>query len=117
PVLQILIILAEPSAAALASSFQPPRGGKDLVPDRILPNEERTVLVYDLGGGTFDVTLVRLMQRHFETLAIMGDVRLGGKDWDNRLVDHVAAQFQKKLGADPRDDPQALAALAAAAER
>ncbi|TMQ34888.1 MAG: Hsp70 family protein [Planctomycetota bacterium] len=115
--LQVLDILDEPSAAALAYSFQPPRGGKDLVPDRILPDEERTVLVYDLGGGTFDVTLVRLAQRHFETLAIMGDVRLGGKDWDNRIVDYVAGEFVKQHGLDPRENPQSLAALGAAAER
>ena len=115
--LNVLDILDEPSAAALAYSYQPPRDSKDLVPDKILPDEERTVLVYDLGGGTFDVTLVRLMQRHFESLAIMGDVRLGGKDWDNRLVDFVAGQFQKKYGEDPREDAQSLAALAAAAER
>jgi molecular chaperone DnaK len=115
--LDVLDILDEPSAAALAYSYQPPRDRNDLLPDKILPNEERTVLVYDLGGGTFDVTLVRLMQRRFESLAIMGDVRLGGRDWDNRLVDYVAAQFIKRVGSDPRDDPQALAALAAAAER
>src|SRR5437016_9243061 len=67
--LEVLDIIDEPTAAALAYSFQPPRGTVDLVPDHILPNEERTVLVYDLGGGTFDVTLVRLSQRRFETLA------------------------------------------------
>jgi molecular chaperone DnaK len=115
--LNVLDILDEPSAAALAYSYQPPRGSKELTPDKILPNEERTVLVYDLGGGTFDVTLVRLMRRHFESLAIMGDVRLGGKDWDNRLVDFVASEFKRKYGDDPREDPQALAALGAAAER
>src|SRR5438552_5325857 len=63
--LEVLDILDEPTAAALAYSFQAPHGAADLVPDRILPNEERTVLVYDLGGGTFDVTLVRLTQRRF----------------------------------------------------
>src|SRR5438132_8372395 len=115
--LDVLDILDEPTAAALAYSFQPPRGSADLVPDHILPNEQRTVLVYDLGGGTFDVTLVRLMQRRFETLAIEGDVRLGGKDWDDRIMEHVAAQFQKQYGDDPRTDPQSYAALTAAAER
>src|SRR5437660_7272077 len=113
--IEVLDILDEPSAAALAYSYQPPRGGKDLVPDRILPDEERTVLVYDLGGGTFDVPLVRLAQRHFETLAIMGDVRLGGKDRDNRIVDYVAGAFGKQHGLDPRKTPQSLAALGAAA--
>jgi molecular chaperone DnaK len=114
--LEVLDILDEPTAAALAYSFQPPRGA-DLAPDRVLPGEQRTVLVYDLGGGTFDVTLVRLSQRRFETLGIEGDVRLGGKDWDDRIADHVATQFQKQYGVDPRSDPQSLAALNAAAER
>jgi molecular chaperone DnaK len=115
--LEVLDILDEPTAAALAYSFQPPRGAKDLNPDHILPNEQRTVLVYDLGGGTFDVTLVRLTQRRFQTLAIEGDVRLGGKDWDDRIVDHVAGQFLKQHGDDPRLNPQSLANLGAAAER
>src|ERR1700730_1154561 len=82
-----------------------------------LPEKQQTVLVYDLGGGTFDVTLVRLSQRRFEALAIEGDVRLGGKDWDDRIVDFVAARFLSQFGADPRSDPHALAALSAAAER
>ena len=57
--LEVLDILDEPTAAALAYSFQPPRRAGTLLPDRILPDEQRTVLVYDLGGGTFDATLVR----------------------------------------------------------
>jgi molecular chaperone DnaK len=115
--LNVLDILDEPTAAALAYSFQPPRGSHGLSPDQVLPNEQRTVLVYDLGGGTFDVSLVRLSQRRFETLAIEGDVRLGGKDWDDRIVEHVAGLFLKQHGVDPRADPQSLAALNAAAER
>jgi molecular chaperone DnaK len=114
--LDVLDIIDEPTAAALAYSFQSHdarQGGAGLLP----AGEQRTVLVYDLGGGTFDVTLVRLSQRRFQTLAIEGDVRLGGKDWDDRVVDHVAAQFQKQHGSDPRTDPQSLAALQAAAER
>src|SRR5205823_10297419 len=115
--LEVLDILDEPTAAALAYSFQPPRGAADLNPDHVLPNEKRTVLVYDLGGGTFDVTLVRLTQRHFQTVGIEGDVRLGGKDWDDRIIDHVANQFLRQHGDDPRTNAQSLAALAAAAER
>src|SRR5262245_1290463 len=115
--LEVLDILDEPTAAALAYSFQPPRDSTGLAPEQVLPNEQRTVLVYDLGGGTFDVTLVRLSQRRFQTLAIEGDVRLGGKDWDDRVVDHVAGQFKKQHGEDPRSDPQSLAVLSAAAER
>ena len=78
---------------------------------------EQTVLVYDLGGGTFDATLVHLGPRFVQTLAIEGDVRLGGKDWDDRIVDHVAELFAAKFGADPRDDPQSLVLLQSAAER
>jgi molecular chaperone DnaK len=115
--LEVLDIIDEPTAAALAYSFHSPRGAGDLRPEEVLPAARQTVLVYDLGGGTFDVTLVRLSQRRFETLAIEGDVRLGGKDWDDRVVDHVAAQFQRQHGEDPRTDPQSLVALAAAAER
>jgi molecular chaperone DnaK len=115
--LDVLDILDEPTAAALAYSFQPPRGAEDLNPDHVLPGEERTVLVYDLGGGTFDVTLVRLTQRHFQTLAIEGDVHLGGKDWDDAVVEYVADQFVQKHGDDPRSDPQSLVALQSAAER
>jgi molecular chaperone DnaK len=128
--LEVLDILDEPTAAALAYSLQhlqnpqslaglasrPSRTGEMLAP-ALLPQEERTVLVYDLGGGTFDVTLVRLTQQHFQTLAIEGDVRLGGKDWDDRIVDYVANLFKQQTGIDPRSDPQALANLSAAAER
>jgi molecular chaperone DnaK len=115
--LDVLDIIDEPTAAALAYSFQKSRGAGGLNLDQILPGTQETVLVYDLGGGTFDVTLVRLSQRRFQALAIEGDVRLGGKDWDDRLVDHVAAQFQAQYGEDPRSDPQSLAALSSAAER
>lgn len=116
--LEVLDILDEPTAAALAYSFQPPRPLHGApTPRPIQPHEERTVLVYDLGGGTFDVTLVRLSQARFETLAIEGDFQLGGKDWDDRIVDHVAKQFQAKHGSDPRQDAQSLVALRAAAER
>jgi molecular chaperone DnaK len=115
--LDVLDILDEPTAAALAYSFQPPRRAGGLVPDRILPGEQRTVLVYDLGGGSFDVTLVRLRQGRFQTLAIEGDVRLGGKDWDDRIIDYVAGQFLKQHGEDPRSDPKSFTMLAAAAER
>jgi molecular chaperone DnaK len=112
--LEVLDILDEPTAAALAYSLQQPQHPAGVA---ALPQAERTVLVYDLGGGTFDVTLVRLSHQHFQTLAIEGDVRLGGKDWDDRIVDHVAALFQKQAGIDPREDPQALVNLSHAAER
>src|SRR5262245_54486206 len=74
--LEVLDILDEPTAAALAYSFHASPSVEQGL-DGGLNAHERTVLVYDLGGGTFDVTLVRLAQRHFEALAIEGDVRLG----------------------------------------
>jgi len=114
--LDVLDILDEPTAAALAYSFQT-HNVSQLKSGEPLPIPEQTVLVYDLGGGTFDVTLVRLAKHHFQSLAIEGDVRLGGKDWDDRIVEYVAEKFQAAHGADPRDDPVSLAALAAAAER
>jgi molecular chaperone DnaK len=115
--LEILDILDEPTAAALAYSFQTARRPADLSADEPLPIVEQTVLVYDLGGGTFDVTLVRLGKHRFESLAIEGDVRLGGKDWDDRIINYAADKFKAQYGDDPRTDPISRAALTAAAER
>jgi molecular chaperone DnaK len=115
--LDVLDILDEPTAAALAYSFQPRPGVKEHVPEQAIPDRQQTVLVYDLGGGTFDVTLVRLSKRRFETVAIEGDVRLGGQDWDDRIVDYVAENFRETRGVDPRQDARSKAALQAAAER
>ena len=117
--LNVLDIIDEPSAAALAYSIQQaaglgPEGLASLAPS---PDGPRTVLVYDLGGGTFDVTLVKLGRKRFQVLAIEGDVRLGGKDWDDRLVNWAAARFMQQHDSDPRLDPQSLAGLQAAAER
>jgi molecular chaperone DnaK len=115
--LDVLDILDEPTAAALAYSFQQAQTPAQVKPGEPLPIQEQTVLVYDLGGGTFDVTLVRLGRHRFESLAIEGDVRLGGKDWDDRIVEYVANQFKTKFGEDPRTDPITLAGLNSAAER
>lgn len=109
--LDVLDIVDEPSAAALAYTIQTGAGAD--IPE----NAPRTVLVYDLGGGTFDVTVVKLSKKKFQVLAIEGDVRLGGKDWDDRLVNHAAEQFRQQFGSDPRSDEQSLAMLQAAAER
>ena len=113
--LDVLDILDEPTAAALAYSFQ--RGHAVPSPQATLTDRPQTVLVYDLGGGTFDVTAVKLLPKRFQVLAIEGDVRLGGKDWDDRIVNHVADAFRAQYGEDPRDDAQSLAVLQSAAER
>ncbi len=108
--LEVLDILDEPSAAALAYSLQQSSSAD-------LANAPKTVLVYDLGGGTFDVTLVKLSKKKFQVLAIEGDVRLGGRDWDDRLVNWAAEKFKKEHGIDLRTDEQSLAMLQASAER
>ena len=69
------------------------------------------ILVYDLGGGTFDVTILEIAGSQFRTLATDGDVLLGGKDFDERLVNYVAEQFVAAQGVDPRSDPQDAAQL------
>lgn len=117
--LEVIDILDEPTAAALAYSYQntsnPSRGQGSSFPQA--GKTPQTVLVYDLGGGTFDVTLVRMGGHKFQCLAIEGDVRLGGKDWDERLVDHVAGLFLKEHGSDPRTNPQTMVNLSASCER
>jgi molecular chaperone DnaK len=107
--LNVLDIIDEPSAAALAYSVQT-GGERD-------PAATETVLVYDLGGGTFDVTLVQVGNKRFQVLAIEGDVRLGGKDWDDRIVNWAAERFRAQYGSDPRSDLQSAALLLATAER
>jgi molecular chaperone DnaK len=67
-----------------------------------------TVLIYDLGGGTFDVTLLRLSPGNIRTLATDGDVQLGGHDWDLRVLDHLAEAFKKAHQLDPRQDPRTV---------
>ena len=66
-------------------------------------------MVYDLGGGTFDVTVMRIEGSEFKTLATDGDVHLGGRDWDQRMVDFVAEEFLRRYTKDLRDDPNSAA--------
>ncbi len=82
--------------------------GLSLPPGGSRPRQELNVLVYDLGGGTFDVTLLRLAAGKVQTLATDGDVQLGGHDWDQRLVDYAAECFLKTHQLDPRQDPATL---------
>jgi len=101
--LEVLDIVNEPTASALAYGL-----GKAV--------EDGIFLVYDLGGGTFDVTVIEKKDNEFITLATDGDVELGGKDWDERLVNHLADKFRKEFREDPREDPQAIAYLWISAE-
>jgi molecular chaperone DnaK len=104
--LTVLDIVNEPTAGALA--FGEVLGY--LAADNA-PREELTVLVYDLGGGTFDVTLLKLAPASIQTLATDGDVQLGGYDWDLRVVDYVAEAFKKAHGVDPRENATAMSRL------
>jgi molecular chaperone DnaK (HSP70) len=90
--LDVLSMINEPTAAAIA------HGLEHFGPDRRL-------LVFDLGGGTFDVTIMDIEGVTFKTVASDGDAHLGGKDWDDRLLDSVADQFTEQFDSDPRDDP------------
>jgi molecular chaperone DnaK len=95
--LEVRALLHEPTAACIAS--------------RALLDERATILVYDLGGGTFDVSVVTFAADGAEVLATAGDHRLGGKDWDDLIVDMVAEQVGASLEEDPRDDAAVLAEL------
>ena len=99
----MLRIINEPTAAALAYGLD--------------KKSNETVLVFDLGGGTFDVSILDVGDGVVEVRATSGDTHLGGDDFDRRLVDHLADEFQKDNGIDLRNDPQALQRLFEAAER
>jgi molecular chaperone DnaK len=92
--LDVIGTLNEPMAATLAYGLY-------------REHREQKVLVYDLGGGTFDVTIVSISPDEIVELATAGNRQLGGRDWDQCLIDFVASEFQKKHGADPRTEPQA----------
>lgn len=117
--LEVLDIINEPTAAALAFAFDAHLRLHETAAtfSDQLTKKEQTALVYDLGGGTFDVSIVRMSPDRFETLATDGDVRLGGRDWDERLVDFLATEFQQEHGSDPRTDPESRAFLYQAAEQ
>ncbi len=104
--LEVLDIVNEPTAAALA--FGEHLGYLDAMGS---PRETIRVLVYDLGGGTFDVTAVELRPGNLRTLATDGDVQLGGRDWDERLAAYVAGEFERELLRNPRNDKGAAARL------
>jgi molecular chaperone DnaK len=103
--LNVIDIINEPTAATLAYAWIKGELGRGASDANV---KEKTILVYDLGGGTFDVTVVRYTPTNFKVLATDGDVMLGGLDWSRRIVDHVCEQFQRKYDEDPRDDPETL---------
>ncbi|KAJ7035834.1 Hsp70 protein-domain-containing protein [Mycena alexandri] len=105
--LNILHIINEPTAAALAYGLDKKLAGAG----------ERNVLIFDLGGGTFDVSLLTIEDRVFEVKATAGDTHLGGEDFDNRLVDYFSAEFKRKNKKDLCSDHRAMRRLRTACER
>lgn len=103
---EVMDIINEPTAAAVAFGFQ-----QGYLHRESNPAEPINILVYDLGGGTFDVTVMEIGGIDFVALATDGDVKLGGRDWDQRLVDHVAEEFKQTHGVDPREDGNAVGRL------
>ncbi|MBR0069214.1 MAG: molecular chaperone DnaK, partial [Synergistaceae bacterium] len=101
--LEVLRIINEPTAACLAYGEN--------------KKEEHNILVFDLGGGTFDVSILEVAEGVFTVLATAGDNRLGGDDWDNRIVEWIADGFKKTEGIDLRSDSMAMQRLREAAEK
>jgi heat shock 70kDa protein 1/2/6/8 len=103
--LNVLRIINEPTAAAIAYGLDKKVSG------------ERNVLIFDLGGGTFDVSLLTIEEGIFEVKATAGDTHLGGEDFDNRLVNHFVQEFKRKFKKDLSANPRALRRLRTACER
>ena len=103
--LNILRIINEPTAAAIAYGLD--KKGDD----------EKNVLIFDLGGGTFDVSLLTIEEGIFEVKATAGDTHLGGEDFDNRMVSHFATEFKRKTKKDINENERALRRLRTACER
>ena len=101
--LEVLRIINEPTAAALAYGLD--------------KEEDQTILVFDLGGGTFDVSILELGDGVFEVKATSGNNRLGGDDFDQRVMDYLAAEFKKETGIDLTKDKMAMQRLKEAAEK
>jgi molecular chaperone DnaK len=101
--LEVLRIINEPTAASLAYGLE--------------KKNDETILVYDLGGGTFDVSVLDVSEGLIEVKSTNGDTHLGGDDWDQKIVDYVADNFQRAHGIDLRKDPQALQRLRDEAEK
>jgi heat shock protein 1/8 len=102
--LNILRIINEPTAAAIAYGLDK-------------KGAEKSVLIFDLGGGTFDVSLLTIEEGIFEVKATAGDTHLGGEDFDNRLVDYFSTEFKRKFRKDITDNQRALRRLRTACER
>ncbi len=102
--LDVLDIINEPTAAAVAFGFERSRG-------ELSADGEQRMLVYDLGGGTFDVTVLEMEGAEFRALATDGDVMLGGRDWDARMIELIVERFIAQHDVDPRQSSNAMGRL------
>merc|ERR1711876_109374 len=105
--LNVLRIINEPTAAAIAYGLDKKKGNE----------KEKNVLIFDLGGGTFDVSILSIEDGIFEVKSTAGDTHLGGEDFDNRIVDHFVKEFQRKHKKDITGNKRALRRLRTACER
>lgn len=101
--LNVLQVINEPTAAAIAYGFNK-------------KGQKGTLLVYDLGGGTFDITLLQIQSQEIRILSSDGDYQLGGKDWDDIIVEYFASCFEKRFNTDPMEDLESLSELLIRAE-
>ncbi len=109
--LDVLDIINEPTAAAIAFGVQ-----EGFLDEQGKSAKKELILVYDLGGGTFDATLMEIDGGSYRALSTAGDVHLGGVDWDQRIMDHASKEFIKQHELDPRNDEEALQELRREAE-
>lgn len=100
--LNVLQVINEPTAAAVAYGLK--------------NSSNQTILVYDLGGGTFDVTIMKIQKNVIKILNSTGDHHLGGKDWDDKIIAYLAQQFEEEFGVDPLQDSESVADLLIRAE-
>ena len=105
--LNVIRIIPEPTAAAMAYGLDKKATGSG----------EENVLIFDLGGGTFDVSILIIEEGIFEVKAVAGDTHLGGEDFDNRMVNHFVQQFKIKNRKDISNNPRALRRLRTACEK
>ncbi|RWR76767.1 heat shock cognate protein 2-like protein [Cinnamomum micranthum f. kanehirae] len=105
--LNVISIISEPTAAAIAYGLD----------NKVGSNGKKNVLIFDLGGGTFDVSILTIENCNFEVKATTGDTHLGGEDFDNRMVNHFIQEFKRKHKIDISDNPRAIRRLRTACER
>ncbi|KAJ1701365.1 hypothetical protein LUZ63_001144 [Rhynchospora breviuscula] len=115
--LNVMRIMDEPTAAAIAYGFDKITKGRKKTLKKTKDKKKKSVLIFDLGGGTFDVSLLSVVHGKFVVQATTGDTHLGGEDFDDRLVEHCVKEFKKKYNKDITGNAKSLRRLRTACER